>query len=293
MTLVQGQGLDIILRLKALDGYSTISAVVVRIGSDLLQVTDEKYKIGDYYNPDTFNGTWPFHPTNANLSLGGQGLSVSTDQTNGMITFKIELPTVGGEDHYIAINVYPWGELTPVSMSIRIHGHGSVFSGSKGLCGDWDETIPGYYAPNGIGIPLANHPFWFTFADGTQFGNAWRTTNLEYIHTPEPQPPSRWSLTECLPQAVNRRNLQDTTKRNLEECQKCKDLAQSGAPAVQVERCEYDAKYLSCDYVSIAPQYDQSNSMFKDIYPPSSAGGGGGKSISSTLCIVRMRTSMF
>ena len=281
---VSGQALGIILRLKALSGYSTIAAVGVRIGDDVLQVTDDKYKIGEFSSPDTFNVSWPTHPTNANLLLGGQDLSVYRDQTNGMITFKIELPTVDGEDHYIAINVYPYGELTPVSMSIRIHGHGSVFSGSNGLCGDWDETIPGYYAPNGTGIPLINSPFWFSWVDGTQFGNAWRSEFLEPYHTPKP-PSSEWSSTACVPQAARRRNLQDA-KRNLEECQKCKDLDQSGAPPVQVERCEYDAKYLSCDYVSIAPQYDQSNSMFADIYPPSSAGGGGGKSISSTLCIV-------
>lgn len=293
--MIQGADFGIHLRLKKLNGFSAIAAVAVNIGDDFLQVNDYGslsvqvphvgLAVHDYY-PDLPEFSFPF---------GGLNLYYDIDDY-GTSTYKIELPTEDGEDHYIAIDTFNAGsvadnpdvtdEKETASMSVRIHGHGNVFSGSKGLCGDWDQTTPGFYDRNGVVMTIPNAPGYTSFYDATAFGNEWRvgvgdeddpdllisndqSNNLN---------PSEWGENVCVEQGARRRILQDA-KRKLDQCSKCDDLESSGAPQVQVDWCNYDAVALSCDFVSNAPMYDQSNPMFASLYKADCAGCGGGEII--------------
>jgi len=285
----QGDDFGIHLRLKKLNGFSAIAAVAVNIGDDFLQVND--YGSMSAYVDDLGIQEQDYYPqfTGYFFALGGQGLSYDIDDY-GTSTYKIELPTEDGEDHYIAIDTFNAGSVADnadvtdekgtASMSVRIHGHGNVFSGSKGLCGDWDQTTPGFYDRNGVVMTIPNPTGYTSFYDATAFGNEWRVDDSNDPGVLIPNQfsnnlnPSEWGKNVCVEQGARRRILQDA-KRKLDPCSKCDDLESSGAPQVQVDWCNYDAVALSCDFVSNAPMYDQSNPMFASLYKADCAGCGG------------------
>ena len=244
--------LDIHLRLLKLNGYSAIESVGVQLGSDIFIVQlDGTYRNGAWTSDLNSLPTLVPASTGTIGTFGSQDLHYNTD-TYGTSTYEIKLPTVDGEDHYIAIDTFNAGsednnpditdeKRTSSSMSVRIHGHGSVFSGSKGLCGDWDETTPDLYDRNGMAMTIPNPTGYASFYDATAFGNEWRagvdkkdpvllipnqfSNNLN---------PSEWDANVCVEQGARRRILQDA-KRKLDPCSKCDDLESSGAPQVQMK----------------------------------------------------------
>ena len=290
--MVQGDDIKIQLRLKKLDGFSAIAAAAVYILGDFLFV-DDNGSISvmlDQGGQMIFDNYYP-QSTGYLFDFGGQDVYYDIDDY-GTSTYNIMLPTVDGEDHYIAIDTFNAGsegdnpeagadEEGTASMSIRIHGHGSVFSGTKGLCGDWDQATPGFYDRNGTVMAMPNPTGYKSFYDATAFGNEWRVgvgDNDSSILRESFLDPSEWSPSVCVEQPARRRILQDA-KRKLDPCSKCDDLESSGAPQVQVDWCNYDLGALSCDFVSNAPMYDQSNPMFASLYKADCAGCGGGEII--------------
>ena len=288
---IGSNNLDIHLRLLKLNGYSAIESVGVQLGSDIFIVQlDGTYRNGAWTsNLNSLPTLGPPSSTGTFGTFGSQDLHYDTDEY-GTSTYEIKLPTVDGEDHYIAIDTFNAGsegenpeagadEKRTASMSIRIHGHGSVFSGSKGLCGDWDQTTPGFYDRNGAVMAIPNPTGYTSFYQATAFGNEWRVNSSDPVTLlSNTFSPSEWSSTECVPQGARRRILQDA-KRKLNPCSTCDDLESSGAPQVQVDWCNYDLGALTCDFVSNAPMYDQSNPMFASFYKADCAGCGGGEII--------------
>ena len=265
--------LEIHLRLKKLNYYSAIESVGIKIGNDSLQIKDN----GNYIlngGPDTSPSTYGNIAT-----LGGQTLSYSSNGW-GATTYKVELPTVGTENHHIEIDI--WGVVGYMNMSVRIHGHEDVFSGSNGLCGAWSGAVNGFYDRDLVLMPLAPPIGYFSFFEATAYGNEWRVN--QDPSDPDSQilqgtlPAASWDQDYCVPQ-VRRKLILREARRKLEQCTPCLELESAGASQVQIDWCNYDANAIDCDFVEDAPMYNQSNPVYSKLYSPECASCGGGEII--------------
>jgi len=185
---------------------------------------------------------------------------------------KQKLTKEGGE--LVEVGKVPFGEKESSSMmSFKIHAHGSLFEGSEGLCGNWDnDTLlpPGMADRDGneMSIPFLYPNFYFAY-DATVHGDEWRvdssgTTDSQVLDVVNgtPDDSNKWSKDECV--AMNT----DTQNRHLQQLgdRKC-GTCERVSGVVGTLNCYYDVQALSpmgdCDYgFETAAFYEPESTLF-------------------------------
>ena len=118
------------------NGYSTITQISVM----MLQTNEHfKLKLGQALQPGD----------NTILT----GASVATTSNSHQINFN-------GVPSFIRINVMSYG------LSLQVQGHGSIFSGSNGMCGNWNNG--GVQQSNGTPYSAMTGPFTYAGMLATQ-----------------------------------------------------------------------------------------------------------------------------
>lgn len=138
------------------------------------------------------------------------------------------------------------------TMSFTIRAHGSLFSGSQGLCGEWNNAAPGFADRSGIALSLpALYPPYPLF-DGETYGRIWQVrmgTDAPILSLDDIPPADRWGATQCVSKnsGIQERHLQ-AVQRNLQDvlnvdCPRCLGVASF----IGTLNCLYDAAVLGCD----------------------------------------------
>jgi hypothetical protein len=131
-------GIHLHIRTEPKGGYASISHAVLKLGNEILEITDDQTGTNVLFN----TGALAVAPS----TLGGYALDV-TVTTNGYST-RFEVDMLQGQ--FIRITRYPHG------LDISILANGATFSGSEGLCGSWNSG--GLQNPDGD--PLESSQEW-------------------------------------------------------------------------------------------------------------------------------------